>query len=611
MRFLQKFIRLASPGAFLAIVIFLGGAPGRFFAAAQDPDAVQITLLGTTDLHGHIEPLDYYKNQPAQLGLAKIATLIKGVRAEQPNVLLLDSGDTIQGTPLASYFALKDTDKPNPMIVAMNSLGYDAAAVGNHEFNFGLDVLGKVKREAQFPILAANIKQKYDSGPQHFEPYIIKEVAGVRVAIVGFVTPAIPQFELPENYDGYEFENIVDAARRVIPEVRKQADIVVVLAHSGLGPDRATGSAGLAYDLPNEKAVLALAEQVPGIDVVLFGHTHLEVPERFVNDVLLVQAKNSGASLARVDLDITRGADSRWHVTSKHSTVIPVTAMVPADEKISELAAPYELATQNYLDTPVATSAEEMHGTTARFEDTPMVDLIHTVQMHDAHADVSMAGMLFTGAVIPKGQVTVRQIASLYVYENYLYAVEMNGGQLRGALEHAASFFQSWPFPAGEPVRLPSFSVDSAEGVNYTIDLRHPPGYRIVDLRYKGKPLADTQKLRVAVNNYRYAGGDNYTVFKGLPIVYRSTEEIRDLIIEYLTRTRVVPTTTDHNWRIEPAEAVEALRRAALEQEILVTPSAQTSIHNWIFSTLDLTPSASSFGVLAKQQRNFAAAAGN
>jgi 2',3'-cyclic-nucleotide 2'-phosphodiesterase/3'-nucleotidase len=401
MRFLEKFIRLASPGAFLALVIFLGGAPGRYFAAAQDPDAVHITLLGTTDLHGHIEPLDYYTNQPAQLGLAKIATLIKGVRAEQANVLLLDSGDTIQGTPLASYFALKDTDKPNPMVLAMNELGYDAAAVGNHEFNFGLDVLGKVKREAHFPILAANIRQKYDSGPQHFEPYIIKEVAGVRVAIVGFVTPAIPQFELPANYDGYEFENIVDAARRVIPEVRKQADIVVVLAHSGLGPDPATGAGGLAYDLPNENAVQALAEQVPGMDVILFGHTHLEVPERFVNGVLLVQAKNSGASLARVDLDITRGADAHWHVTSKHSTVIPVTGQVQADTKILELAAPYELATQIYLDTPVATSAEEMHGTTARFEDTPLVDLIHAVQIESAHADVSIAGMLFTGAAIP------------------------------------------------------------------------------------------------------------------------------------------------------------------------------------------------------------------
>ncbi len=187
------------------------------------------------------------------------------------------------------------------MMVVMNALGYDAVAVGNHEFNFGLDDLWKAKREARFPILAANIKQKYKTGPAHFEPYTINRIAGVRVAIVGFATPVIPQWEIPAHYAGYEFEPIVGAARRVIPEVRKRADIVIVLAHSGLGPDPATGNTGAAYDLPNENAILALAEQVPGIDVILFGHTHHELPGRIVNGALLVQAKNSGASLARIE----------------------------------------------------------------------------------------------------------------------------------------------------------------------------------------------------------------------------------------------------------------------------------------------------------------------
>jgi 2',3'-cyclic-nucleotide 2'-phosphodiesterase/3'-nucleotidase len=562
----RKIHRIAV-GLVVAAGVCLGGGSIHFWISAQAPPAVRITLLGTTDLHGHIEPLDYYSNKPAQLGLAKIATLINRVRSAQPNVLLLDSGDTIQGTPLAYYFARKDTDRPNPMMLAMNALGYDAAAVGNHEFNFGLDVLSKVKREAHFPILAANIKQTYKSGPLYFEPYIIKQIAGVRVAIVGFVTPVIPQWEIPPNYKGYEFENIVDAARRVIPEVRKRADVVVVLAHSGLGPDPATGAGGTSYDLPNENAILALAEQVPGIDVILFGHTHQEVPERIVSGVLLAQAKLWGESLARVDLELSRAADGHWQINSKHSSVIPVTEQIPPDPKIVELAAPYERATQAYLDTPVATSAQEMRGTTARIEDEPLVDLIHAVQMEAGHADVSMSGMLFTGAVIPKGQVTVRQIASLYIYENYLYTIGMNGAQLREALEHAASFLQPWPLPAGQAIRLPTFSFDSAEGVDYTIDLRLPTGHRIVGLTFKGSPLTDNQKLRVAVNNYRYAGGDNYTVYKGLPIVYRSTEEIRDLIIEHLTRARVVPTVSDHNWHIEPQEAFMALRRAALDEE--------------------------------------------
>jgi len=535
--------------------------------AGENTSVVHITLLGTTDLHGHIDPIDYYSNKPAQLGLAKIATLVRRVRAEQPNVLLLDSGDIIQGTPLAYYFARKDTDKPNPMILAMNALGYDAAVVGNHEFNFGLDDLWNAKREGHFPILAANIRQKYKSGPAHFEPYIIKRIAGVRVAIVGFTTPVIPQWEIASHYAGYQFETIVQAARRVIPEARKHADIVVVLAHSGLGPDPATGSTGAAYDLPNENAVLALAEQVPGIDVILFGHTHHELPGRIVNGALLVQAKNYGASLARVDLDVSRAVDGHWQVTSRHSSLIPVTAQVPADPQIVRLAAPYERATQAYLDTPIATSTREMRGTYARFEDGPLVDLIQAVQMEVGHADVSMATMFYSGAVIPAGKVTVRQIASLYIFENYLYTVEMNGAQLRQALEHAASFFQQWPLPAGETIHLPSFSVDSAAGVDYTIDLRQPVGHRITELTFKGKPLTGTEKLRVAVNNYRYGGGDNYTVYKGLPIVYRSAQPVRDLIIEHLTRTGIIPATANHNWRIEPQEAVDALQRAAAEQE--------------------------------------------
>ncbi|MGB6198617.1 MAG: metallophosphoesterase, partial [Candidatus Acidiferrales bacterium] len=208
-RFLPRSILSLLVVAPVAVVIAMGVAVAPAAIRAQmsastssssagtPPATVDLTLLGTTDLHGHIEPLDYYTNKPANLGLAKIATLIRQVRAERPNVLLLDSGDTIQGTPLAYYYATKDTNAPNPMTLLMNSLGYEAAAAGNHEFNFGLNVLWKMKREANFPILAANLEQEYKSGVPYFRPYIIKVIAGVRVGIVGFVTPAVPNWEIP------------------------------------------------------------------------------------------------------------------------------------------------------------------------------------------------------------------------------------------------------------------------------------------------------------------------------------------------------------------------------------------------------------------------------
>ena len=209
-------------------------------AATARASRQTITLLSTTDIHGHIEPIDYYSNKASNFSLAKIATLVKEQRAEAPKALLLDCGDTTQGTPLAYYFAVKDLKPKNPTIVAFNEMHYDAMAVGNHEFNFGLAEMWKAKRESNFPWLAANLKEIYTAGDGLIRPYIIKNVGGVRVGIVGFVTPGVPRWEIPEHYRGYEFEPIVDAAKRVIPLVRKQVDLLVVIMHSGLDRDPAT-----------------------------------------------------------------------------------------------------------------------------------------------------------------------------------------------------------------------------------------------------------------------------------------------------------------------------------------------------------------------------------
>ncbi|MFZ0821902.1 MAG: 5'-nucleotidase C-terminal domain-containing protein [Candidatus Acidiferrales bacterium] len=551
---MKKYSGILILGAILAAFALV---PGR---AQQGAAAhVHIVLLGTTDIHGNVLPEDYYANRTANRGLAKIETLVKQVRASEPNVLLLDSGDIIEGTPLAYYFARKDTSLPNPTIAAMNAMGYDAAACGNHEFNFGLDVLWKAKREAKFPILAANVKQDYINGVEHFGSFIIKKIGGVRVGIVGFVTPGIPRWEIPAHYKGYEFEQIVESAKKVIPEVRKQADLVVVIAHSGLGADPAANQQAGSDDISGENVMLAVAEQVPGIDVIFFGHTHREVGQMVVNGALMAQARNWGQSLARADVEMERDASGGWRVKEKHSAVIPVSDATAADPEILKVAQPYETATQKYLDTPIATSAQEMHGDISRYQDDPLVDLIHQVQLEAGHADVSLATMFYPALKIPAGPVTVRQLAGLYIYENTLYVVEMTGAQIKEALEHAASFFPQWPFDSSKPLQMPGYNADSAEGVSYVMDLTRPVGDRIRNLTRQGKPLDMAAKLRVAINNYRYTGGGHYDVFKGLPIVYRSPEEVRELIIDYVSRTRTVPTTSDGNWSIQPREAAQAL----------------------------------------------------
>jgi 2',3'-cyclic-nucleotide 2'-phosphodiesterase/3'-nucleotidase len=542
----------------------LGRASGG--TGSQAPARVTVTLLSTTDLHGNLYPLDYYSNQPANRGLAKIATLVKQVRAERPHALLLDCGDTIQGTPLAFYFARKDTARPNPTIAVMNALRYDAMALGNHEFNYGLDVMWKAKREAKFPWLAANVKQTYKKAPQHFAPYIIKRIQGVRVGIVGFVTPGVPRWEVPAHYKGYEFEQIVDAAKRVIPPLRKKVDLLVVIAHSGLGRDPQVTATDYS-DVAGENVILALARALPEIDIVFYGHSHQEMPEMLLNGVLLSQSKNWGQSLARADIVMERSPQGRWRVASKKSSTIPVNDQVAADPETLALAKPYHEATQKYLDAPIATSEKEMDGARARYEDHPFVDLIHKVQMEYGQADVSLATLFLTSARVPAGQVTVRQAAALYIYDNTLYTVEATGAQLKQALERAATYFTAWPLKEGERIRLPGFNADAAQGVNYVIDLTRPAGDRIRDLTYKGQPLDPNQKLRVAINNYRYAGGGQYESLKGLPVLYRSPVEMRDLLIEYVTRLGRIPAESDHNWKIVPPEAVEAMLEEVRRRE--------------------------------------------
>ena len=527
---------------------------------------VTITILDTTDSHGHIMPWDYYANKPANLGLAKIATLVKEQRAQSPDALLLDCGDTTEGTPLAFLYGANETGLPNPEIAVFNAMHYDAMAVGNHEFNYGEPLMWKAKAESHFPWLAANLKQTYSSGVPYIQPYIIREVQGVRVGIVGFVTPGVVRWEVPEHYEGYTFEPIVESAQKVIPEVRKQSDLVVVIMHSGIDRDPKNGTMPLQEN-PEDNAAWEVAEQVPGIDVIFYGHTHLEMPELFVNGVLMAQAKNWGISLARADIMLEKDPVGGWTVESKHSKTIPVMPATEADPEIVKIAEPYHEATQRYLDTPIAASERALSGETERYEDGPLVELINRAQMDAAHADVSMATMFYPGIRVPAGTVTIRDVAALYTYENVLYAVEISGAQLKEALEHAASLYTTWPPPGGQAMQLPGYSADVAEGVGYVMDLTQPAGQRIRNLQFQGKSLLPEQKLRLAINNYRYTGGGHYDVYRGLPIVYRSPVEIRELVIEYLMKTKKIPPSGDGNWKIIPAEAVTAMEKASAEQE--------------------------------------------
>jgi 2',3'-cyclic-nucleotide 2'-phosphodiesterase/3'-nucleotidase len=335
----------------------------------------------------------------------------------------------------------------------------------------------------------------------------------------------------------------------------EKVDIVVITMHMGIEEDLRTGKRNPAQ-VPNENAAVAIARQVPGVDVILMGHTHRDVPSLYINGVVLSQAEKWAKRVSRVDLYLEKQEGKRWQVMGKAASTIPVTDATEADAEVLKLAAPYDKETQAWLgrvvgQSPVALSAKE-----ASFGDTPILDLIQRVQLEAGKADVSMVANFNSEARIAKGPVTVRDIAGLYVYENTLVTLELTGQQLKDALEHSAAYFL--PFQPGKTLRelvdrrIPDYNFDVAQGVTYEIDISKPLGQRILNLKFKGQPLDPAQKLRVVTNNYRVNGGGNYNMYKGAPVVYRSSEEIRELIIDWVERNKKIPVTTDNNWRIIP-----------------------------------------------------------
>lgn len=520
------------------------------------PERTQITLLSTTDLHGHIYPVDYTTNTPSNEGLAKVATLIRKVRAAAGEVLLVDCGDTIQGTPLMYHHNRINNTPTDPMMLVMNALNYDALVVGNHEYNFGLNVLQKARREAHFPWLSANTERTIDNSPA-FDARIIKTLHGVRVGVLGLTTPGIPSWEDKENYAGLRFTDPVEAARRGVTNLRKKdkVDVVVLAMHMGLEENLATGIVS-ASQVPNENAALKIVRSVPGIDVLFMGHTHRTVPSLNVDTTLLTQAGRWGDHLSRADVYLERDdAAAAWRVVAKSSTCIPVESSTKPDPEVLALAKPYHDETQAWLARPIGRSAKALSSAESRLRDTAIIDLVQRVQLDAGKADVSFTASFTLNAHLPKGPVTVRDIAGLYVYDNTLVVIDLTGAQIKEALEHSALYFR--PYEQGKTAAqlfdssIPGYNFDLAEGVDYTIDLKRPQGSRITHLTFGGKPLDPTQHFRVAINNYRLNGGGGYTMFHNARVLYRSNVEIRDLILDWVQTHPDIPSEPTNNWRIK------------------------------------------------------------
>lgn len=532
--------------------------------ASASHQTVDLTFLGTTDVHGHVFPTTYYDNSEQPLGLAKLYTLIKRYRAKNPNTLLVDSGDMFQGSPLPYVQARVQGDRgPNPMVEAMNAMHYDVFGVGNHDFNFGLTHLKKAESQAHFPFVTSNIFVAHTNRP-YFKPYVIKEVGGVKVGVIGFSPPGIVLWDHANVHGRIEVRDLLASARRYIPEMKaKGCDVILAIPHSGLG-----GKYGPAYSgyspysgLPPENVGIELAKHFPQIDVLFAGHSHIDVPHDEVNGVALAQADLWGYRLAVAQLHLEK-VEGHWKVLKKSTTTVNTVGVPMAPEVVKAVLKDHE-ATLAYVKSAIATTKAEWSAKASLTEDTPVIDLINRVQKEATHAELSSAASFNPNVVLHPGKITIADIAGLYPYENTMVAIRITGKKLRAYLEAAARFYEPYD---GKAVQfnpaIRTYNYDMVSGVDYRIDLTKPVGSRIVSLSYHGKPVADDGVFTMAMNSYRQGGGGGYEMLKDCPVIYNHEESIRELIIDYLKKKRTIEPRDvfERNWELLPCTSTPAGR---------------------------------------------------
>ena len=576
-----------------------------FFALPSRAEETRVTVLHTTDLHGALLPFDDLLNRPASRGLAKVATAVAAVRAEGPPVMLLDAGDATAGSPLVSVWQRDHAGEPEPVTRAMNALGYDAMAVGNHEFDYGPAVLEATRAAAGFPWIAANVVRA--DGSPAFAPAIVREYeGGVRVGVFGLATPAVPLLADSAQRAGYEFLSPIEIARREVIRLRgaERCDVVIALAHTGLEKDPRTGQARLG-DAPNENFGWRLANEVPGLDVVILGHTHATVPSVTVNGALVTQAGHHGEALGRIDLTLTRATGaSPWKLTDRRARVIALGDSVAADPALSDSLAGYAARTKAALDETVGFAAGALFSPGGRYADNALLQLVQRAQLDATGADVSLATLFDPAQRIPAGPITVRDLLRLYPYENTLVTVEMTGADLRQALEQSARVFADYSYEAGAPLTvagMPGWNFDMPLGVTCEVDLTRPAGERILHLSWKGEPLDPARRLRVAVNGYRAAGGGDFTMIRRARVVGRPALTAPAALLDYVRRHPNVEARVEPSWTVLPDYApmperplIDRLVRLGLapadevRHVIPGEPARRVDLAYWLGRALDL-----------------------
>jgi len=549
-----------------------------------------VIILETTDLHGVILPYDFIEKQKLSASLANSATYINEQRKAGYPLFLFDNGDNLQGQPEAYYYNFIDTVSPHFISEAMNWLKFDASTAGNHDIEAGHSVYDRVRKEYTFPLLAANAVD-IKTGKPYFTPYVILEKDNIRVAVMGLITPQIPEWLPEELYSGIEFRDMTETAKLWMPEILKQKpDLVVGLFHSGY--DRGNGSQQKGSH-SDESGTAAVAFNVPGFDVIFCGHDHKLANEKIVNSagdsVLILNGGSKSEYIARADIAFAKQGNKNVSRKKISGEIIKVKDYDPDPVFIDKFKKQDEVL-NSYVNRVIGTSRSTVSSRDSYFGSSAFVDMIHSLQLEITGADISFAAPLLFDVKIPEGEITVGDMFKLYRFENMLYTMNLTGDEIQKYLEFSyGQWLNTMEGPGdyllklrlgkdGKPVltdgkawlKNQPYNFDSAAGIDYVVDVSKPEGHRVfIKSLSGGKPFEKDKIYKVAVNSYRGNGGGGHLIEgSGLNagmlrkrLIASTDRDLRYYILKSIEEKKSIAPAPGNNWKIIPEEWVKAAEK--------------------------------------------------
>lgn len=572
--------------SFIAVItgclLVLGASSAN--AMTTKEKTIDLKFIETSDVHGSFFPYDFINRKPKAGSLARVATYVNQLRSQHgENVILLDNGDILQGQPVNYYSNYVDTTSANIAAQVVNYLRYDAQTIGNHDVETGHRVYDKWVSATHCPILGANVIDTKTNKP-YLKPYTILKRGGARIAIIGLLTPAIPNW-LGENlWSGLRFEEMVSSARQWMRVVKEQekADIVIGLFHSGK-------DGGITTPHYKEDAALAVAREVPGFDVVFFGHDHTRYADAVTNSegklVVCLDPANNAMSVAQADLQLVK-KKGHWCVKESQWKLVDV-ADLPVDNDFVDHFSAFNETVKAYANRVIGTFENTISTRDSYFGNSAFNDLILNLELSITKADVAFNAPVSFDVAIKKGPVRVADMFNLYKYENQLFVMRLTGKEIRKALEMSYDLWvNTMTSPndhlllldsqtRGDQQRLGfknfSFNFDSAAGIDYEVDVTKPNGQKVKVLKMSnGEPFDENKYYKVAVNSYRAnGGGELLTRGAGIAkddlddrIVWRSEFDLRHYLMEEIKRLGTLNPQPNTNWRFVPEQwTQEAAKR--------------------------------------------------